>query len=73
MRSKKSIALASRLDETFGHTAAGLPENASLGNEEVGGNPDLILSPLDKLEEPATLTALRGAIDAHLPRVDLPR
>ena len=64
--------LSKHLDEAFHHTAAGLPQNTSLRIEEVGGNPDLVLSPLDKLEEPASLTALRMAIDASLPRVDLP-
>ena len=64
--------LSKRLDEAFRYTAAGLPQNTSLRIEEVGGNPDLVLSPLDKLEEPASLTALRMAIDARLPRVDLP-
>ena len=64
--------LSRRLDDAFRHTAAGLPQNASLRIEEVGGNPDLILSPLDKLDEPPSLTALRGAIDARMPRVDLP-
>jgi hypothetical protein len=64
--------LSKRLDEAFRHTAAGLPQNTSLRIEEVGGNPDLVLSPLDNLEEPASLTALRMAIDARLPRVDLP-
>jgi TnpA family transposase len=64
--------LARRLDEAFRHTASNLPHNASLRIEEVAGNPDLILSPLDKLEEPPTLTALRAEIDARLPRVDLP-
>jgi TnpA family transposase len=64
--------LSQRLDEAFRHTAAGLPQNASLRIEEVAGNADLVLSPLDKLEEPPTLTALRAAIDARMPRVDLP-
>jgi TnpA family transposase len=64
--------LSQRLDEAFRHTAAGLPQNEKLRLEEVGGNPDLVLSPLDKLEEPSTLTALRAAIDARMPRVDLP-
>jgi TnpA family transposase len=64
--------LSQRLDEAFRLTAAGLPQNASLRIEEVAGNPDLVLSPLDKLEEPPTLTALRAAIDARIPRVDLP-
>ncbi len=32
----------------------------------------MILSPLDKLEEPPSLIALRAAVVARLPRVDLP-
>jgi hypothetical protein len=64
--------LSRRLDDTFCRTAAGLPQNASLRIEEVGSNPDLVLSPLDKLEEPPSLTALRIAIDARMPCVDLP-
>jgi hypothetical protein len=65
--------LAKRLDKAFRHTAANLPHNASLRIEELAGNPDLILSPLDRLEEPPTLTTLRAEIDARLPRVDLPK
>jgi TnpA family transposase len=64
--------LSQRLDGAFRHTAAGLPDNKNLRIEDVKGSPDLVLSPLDKLEEPATLTALRAAIDARMPRVDLP-
>ena len=33
---------------------------------------ELILSALDKLEEPASLVALKAAVAARLPRVDLP-
>jgi hypothetical protein len=64
--------LSRRLDEAFRHTASNLPQNASVRIEQVAGNPDLILSPLDKLEEPPSLVALRAAIDARMPRVDLP-
>jgi hypothetical protein len=64
--------LSQRLDGAFRHTVAGMPDNKNLRIEEVAGSPDLVLSPLDKLEEPATLTALRAAIDARMPRVDLP-
>jgi len=64
--------LGKRLDDAFRHTAEGLPDNVSLRIEEVAGEPDLVLSPLDKLDEPASLTALRMAVDARLPRVDLP-
>lgn len=64
--------LSRRLDEAFRHTAASLPRNENLRIEEVRGDPDLVLSPLDKLEEPPTLIALRAAIHARMPRVDLP-
>jgi TnpA family transposase len=67
--------LSQRLDEAFRHTASNLPQNANLRIEEVAKNPenpDLILSPLDKLEEPPSLVALRAAVDARMPRVDLP-
>ena len=64
--------LSRRLDEAFRHTTASLPQNEKLRIEEVRGDPDLVLSPLDKLEEPPTLIALRAAIDARMPRVDLP-
>ena len=33
---------------------------------------ELVLSALDKLEEPASLVALKAAVAARLPRVDLP-
>ncbi len=60
--------LAGRLDAAYRDTAANLPENAAV---QVDGN-DLVLSALDKLEEPASLVALRAAIAVRLPRVDLP-
>lgn len=40
--------------------------------ETVNGKNDLVLSPLDKLEEPPSLLALRDAVATRLPRVDLP-
>ena len=64
--------LSQRLDEAFRQTAADLPKNASLRIEEVGDDLDLVLSPLDKLDEPQSLLALRNAVDARMPRVDLP-
>jgi hypothetical protein len=69
---KELQRLSQRLDEAFRHTAANLPKNASVRIEEIGGEPDLVLSPLDKLDEPKSLVALRSAVDARMPRVDLP-
>jgi TnpA family transposase len=65
-------ALASELDRTYRAVAARLPDNPAVRFETVGGNKDLVLSPLDKLEEPASLAALREAVAARLPEVDLP-
>jgi hypothetical protein len=64
--------LSQRLDQAFRQTAANLPKNASLRIEEVAGDADLVLSPLDKLEKPQSLLDLRSAVDATMPRVDLP-
>ena len=69
---KELQRLSERLDQAFRHTIANLPKNASVRIEEIDGDPDLILSPLDKLEEPESLVALRRAVDARMPRVDLP-
>ncbi len=60
--------LAERLDAAYRDTVANLPKNASV---QVDGG-DLVLSALDKLEEPASLVALKAAVAAWLPRVDLP-
>jgi len=40
--------------------------------ETVNGKEELILTPLEKLEEPASLVQLREAVEARLPRLDLP-
>jgi TnpA family transposase len=60
--------LAERLDGAYRGTAANLPKNAAV---KVDGA-ELVLSALDKLEEPPSLVALNGAVAARLPRVDLP-
>jgi hypothetical protein len=52
--------------------SARLPENPAMRFEAAGDNKELVLSPLDKLHEPASLLALRAAVAALLPRVDLP-
>jgi len=60
--------LSERLDTTYRATAANLPENASV---QVEGD-ELVLSALDKLDEPPSLVALRAAVEVRMPRVDLP-
>jgi len=40
--------------------------------QRTGGQDRLVVSGLDKIDEPASLVELRGLVDALLPRVDLP-
>lgn len=65
-------ALAEELDQTYGAVAARLPANPAVRFELENGRKELVLTPLDKLEEPPSLLALRKAVGARLPRVDLP-
>ena len=65
-------ALAKELDETYQRTAAGLPDNAAVRIETERSRDRLILTGLDKLDEPPSLTRLRERVVARLPRVDLP-
>ncbi len=65
-------SLAKELDETYRTVADRLLNNAAVRFETVDGKTELILSSLDKLEEPQSLIALRKTIADRLPRVDLP-
>jgi TnpA family transposase len=64
--------LTAELDQTYRAVAARLPENPSVRFETVDGKKELVLSPLDQLEEPSSLIALREAVVERLPVVDLP-
>jgi TnpA family transposase len=65
-------ALSAELDRTYRAVAARLPDNPAVRFEGEGENRELILSPFDKLEEPASLVELRKKVASMLPRVDLP-
>ena len=60
--------MAAELDQTYRAVAARLPDNPAVRFEK----DELILSPLDKLDEPPSLIALRAAVLARLPRMELP-
>jgi TnpA family transposase len=64
--------LSERLDQAFRAVAGNMPDNANVRFEANGDDEDLVLTGLDRLEEPASLIALRDAVSARLPRVDLP-
>jgi len=65
-------ALSAELDRTYRVVAARLPDNPAVRFETVGDKNELILSPFDKLDEPASLIELRNKVASMLPRVDLP-
>ncbi len=60
--------LSERLDVAFRTTAANLPGNAAVA---IDGD-ELVLTALDRVDDPPSLVALRAAVAARLPRVDLP-
>ena len=64
-------SLGKQLDEAYLRTASNLPTNSAVTIERDGRRDVLKLTPLDKLDEPATLVDLRGNVTARLPRVDL--
>jgi hypothetical protein len=64
--------LAKMLDDAYRRTDANFPQNAAVSIEDRNGEETLILTPLDNLEESASLLELRERVDALMPRVDLP-
>jgi Tn3 transposase DDE domain len=65
-------ALSRELDATYAAVAARLPSNPAARIETLEGKDDLILTGLDKLDEPPSLVKLRDEVKARLPRVELP-
>ena len=59
-------ALTNELDRTYRAVASRLPDNPAVRFDQVGDKQELVLSPLDKLDEPSSLIALRERV-AHLP------
>ncbi len=63
--------LGEQLDEAYRRTARNLPTNAAVRIDHSGRRDVVTLTPLDKLDEPASLIELRRGVTARLPRVDL--
>ncbi len=64
--------LTHRLDLAYRETAARVPANTAVEIVVADDKVDLSVEALDKVDEPASLTALRAAVDARLPKLDLP-
>ncbi|SMD12266.1 Tn3 family transposase [Rhizobium sp. RU36D] len=64
--------LSQRLDLAFRETASRVPANSGGTIVSTPDGPDIYVERLEKLEEPASLVALRMSVEARLPRLDLP-
>lgn len=63
---------AARLDGAYRQLAEGLADNPSVRIEQRDGKDHLVLTGLDKLDDPPSLTALRDDVAARLPVAQLP-
>jgi TnpA family transposase len=64
--------LRQQLNEAYQRTAQNFPDNEAVRIELKKGRETLTITNLNKLEEPASLLALKSQVTALLPRVDLP-
>ena len=66
-------ALATQLNEAYRRAGESLAaEDPDIRVEKKNGRDRLCLTPLDKLDEPASLLELRRQVSALIPRIDLP-
>jgi len=65
-------ALGAQLDTTYRRTAKNLATNPAVRVAREKGRDTLVITPLDRLDEPASLKALGATVAARLPRLDLP-
>jgi TnpA family transposase len=63
---------AARLDGAYRQLADGLADNPAVRIEQRDGKDHLVLTGLDRLDEPASLQQLRAAVEARMPVVELP-
>jgi TnpA family transposase len=64
--------LSRLLDETYRNVAARAASNPDLRIETVGGKPEIVVTPLDRLEEPDSLRALRPSVQGRMPKAGMP-
>ena len=65
-------ALSKELDDTYRAVESRLPHNPAVRFDKVNDKLELVLSPLEKMEESNSLLSLRKKVIRMLPRVDLP-
>jgi hypothetical protein len=64
--------LAAQLDQAYMRAAETVAVSTQVRVEKKKGRDRLCVTPLDKLDEPASLLELRRQVEALMPRVDLP-
>ena len=64
-------ALIGQLDETYQRVAANFADNDTVKIDRSGNYHALTITPLDKLDEPPSLTRLSGQVTGLLPTIDL--
>jgi hypothetical protein len=64
-------SLAAQLNKTFHDVSRRLPDNPEVRFEKIKGKEELILTPLDALDEPPSLIQRRKVVGNRLPRVEL--
>ena len=69
---KEGKDLATQLDEAYRRAAEIVAASEEVRIEKKKGRDRLCVTPLDKLDEPASLIELRRKVDALIPQVDLP-
>ena len=71
--SEKEIEiLSSQLDKAYRSLESNLPNNSDVRIEVIKGKEELIISPLDKVEETPNYKKLRQTVKSLIPKVDLP-
>src|SRR5439155_1161852 len=63
--------LAQTLDSAWRRTADGMSANPDLRIEHRDGADRIVVTPLDAVDEPASLVELRGMVEALLPEVEI--
>lgn len=64
--------LSRLLDEAYRHVVARADDNPDLRFQTVAGKTEIVVTPLDKLDEPDSLRALRAAVHTSMPKAGMP-
>lgn len=65
-------ALSRRLDDAYREVAARAGDNPDLRFETVNGKAEIVVTPLDRLDEPESLIGLRRAVQTRMPKAGVP-